>query len=111
MRNQITLPGDTERPSIRELSLDETETVGGGFSWSGLVHKAEGIVHTAIHNIESHNWTQVGNDALNGAKIGGVAGGVVGAFFGEPGPVGAYGGAIGALVGADYALARQDGWV
>ena len=24
---------------LRELSLDETEMVGGGFSWGGLVHR------------------------------------------------------------------------
>jgi hypothetical protein len=52
--------------------------VGGGFSWGGLAHKAEGIVHTAIHNIESHDWKQVGNDALNGAKIGAASGGLSG---------------------------------
>jgi hypothetical protein len=110
MRDQITLTCDVAQPSIRELSLNETEMVGGGFSWGGLVHKAEGIVHTAIHNIESHDWKQVGNDALNGAKIGAASGGVIGLFAGDPGAGAAYGGAIGTLAGADYALARQDGW-
>jgi hypothetical protein len=97
-----------EGTALRELSLDETEMVGGGFSWGGLLHKAEGIAHTAIHNIESHNWNQVGNDALNGAKIGAAAGGVIGIFAGDPGAGAAYGGAIGTLAGADYALIRQD---
>jgi hypothetical protein len=110
MRDQITLSCDVAQPSIRELSLNEIEMVGGGFSWGGLVHKAEGIVHTAIHNIESHDWKQVGNDALNGAKIGAASGGVIGLFAGDPGAGAAYGGAIGTLAGADYALARQDGW-
>jgi hypothetical protein len=27
--------------ALRELSLDETEMVGGGFSWGGLVHNVE----------------------------------------------------------------------
>jgi len=82
MRDQITPTCDVAQPAIRELSLDEIEMIGGGFSWGGLVHKAEGIVQTAIHNVESHDWKQVGNDALNGAKIGGVAGGVLGLFAG-----------------------------
>jgi hypothetical protein len=95
-----------EGTALRELSLDEADMVGGGFSWGGLVHKAEGIAHTAIHNIESHDWTHIGNDALNGAKIGAAAGTVIGAFVGAPGTVGAYGGAIGTVAGADYALFR-----
>ena len=106
MRDQITPTFDVAQPSVRELSRNEIEMIGGGFSWGGLVHKAEGIAHTAIHNIESHDWKQVGNDALNGAKIGAAAGTVIGAFVGAPGTVGAYGGAIGTVAGADYALFR-----
>ena len=30
-----------EGTALRELSLDETEMVGGGFSWGGLVHNVE----------------------------------------------------------------------
>jgi hypothetical protein len=33
-----------EGGGLRELSLDEAEMVGGGFSWGGLVHNVE---HTA----------------------------------------------------------------
>jgi hypothetical protein len=100
MREQITLTCDIEQPSIRELSLDETEMVGGGFgfphiNWGGIVHKAEGLVHTAIDNIKTHNWGQVGNDAKTGVAIGGALGGPEGA-------------AIGGLAFADYALFRQD---
>jgi hypothetical protein len=35
MREQITFILEVEQTSFRELSLDETETVGGGF---GLPH-------------------------------------------------------------------------
>ena len=98
MRDQITLTCDVVQPSIRELSLNEIEMVGGGFSWGGLVHKAEGIVHTAVHNID-HDWKQVGNDALNGAKIGAASGGVIGLFAADPGAGAAFGCAIGTLAG------------
>ena len=30
-----------EGTALRELSLEETEMVGGGFSWGGLVHNVE----------------------------------------------------------------------
>ncbi len=30
-----------EGGGLRELSLDEAEMVGGGFSWGGLVHNVE----------------------------------------------------------------------
>ena len=99
MRDQITATCDVAQPSVRELSRNEIEMIGGGFSWGGLVHKAEAIAHTAIHNIESHDWKQVGNDALNGAKIGAASGGVIGLFAGDPGAGAAYGGAIGTLLG------------
>ena len=33
-----------EGTALRELSLDETEMVGGGFSWGGLLH---GVEHVA----------------------------------------------------------------
>jgi hypothetical protein len=33
-----------EGTALRELSLDEAEMVGGGFSWGGLVH---GVEHVA----------------------------------------------------------------
>jgi hypothetical protein len=84
---------------LRELSLDEAEMVGGGFSWGGLVHGAENLAKTAINNIKSHDWNEVWNDAKNGA----TAGGAVGAFFGVPEL-----GLVTGLAGADYALARQD---
>jgi hypothetical protein len=32
-----------EGTALRELSLDEAEMVGGGFSWGGLVHGAEHV--------------------------------------------------------------------
>jgi hypothetical protein len=107
MREQITVTLETEQLSIRELSLNEMEMVGGGFglphiNWGGIVHKAEGIVHTAISNIKSHNWNEVKSDAKEGAFWGGLGG----AAFGVP-----EAGVIGALAGADYALAHQDGFV
>jgi len=35
--------GNAEGTALRELSLDETEMVGGGFSWGGLLHGAEHV--------------------------------------------------------------------
>lgn len=43
MQENIILNRDIEQSSIRELSLDEAEAVGGGFSWGGLVHDVEHI--------------------------------------------------------------------
>jgi hypothetical protein len=99
MREQITLTLGIERASIRELPLDEIEMVGGGFglphiNWSKIEHEAEGIAHTAINNAKSHDWKEVGKDAVFGWGIGS-------AFGGE-------GAVIGGLAGADYALYRQD---
>ena len=34
---------------LRELSLAETEMVGGGFSWGGLVHGVEHVAGDAVH--------------------------------------------------------------
>jgi hypothetical protein len=99
MRAQNTPILEAEQPSIRELSLDEVEMVGGGFglphiNWSKLEHEASSVVHTAIKNVKSHDWKNVGTDAVFGWGIGS-------AFGGE-------GAVIGGLVGADYALYRQD---
>jgi hypothetical protein len=38
--------------ALRELSLDETEMVGGGFSWGGLVHGVEHIAGNVAHAAE-----------------------------------------------------------
>ncbi|MDB5607251.1 MAG: hypothetical protein JWP25_4151 [Bradyrhizobium sp.] len=99
MREQITFSLDVEQVSIRELSPDEIEMVGGGFGlphidWGKIEHKASSIVHTAINNAKSHDWKNVGTDAVFGWGIGS-------AFGGE-------GAVIGGLAGADYALYRQD---
>jgi hypothetical protein len=69
MREQITLTLDVEQVSIRELSPDEIEMVGGGFGlphidWGKIEHKASSIVHTAINNAKSHDWKNVGTDAV-----------------------------------------------
>jgi len=63
MRDQITLTGGTEQPSIRELSLDETEMVGGGFSWGGLVH---GVEHAAGNVLGA---AETGFGAIAGGKL------------------------------------------
>jgi hypothetical protein len=92
------LTRDIAPPSIRELSLDETEMVGGGFgphiNWGAVGHKASSIAHTAVSNAKSHDFHAVGKAA--------VAGWGLGSAFGPEGAV------IGGLVGADYTLARQD---
>jgi hypothetical protein len=53
-----------EGTTLRELSLDETELVGGGFSWGGLVH---GVEHVAA---------KAGDAVING--VGGAVGGAIG---------------------------------
>jgi hypothetical protein len=68
-----------EGTALRELSLDETELVGGGFSWGRLLRGAE------------HLGSDVEHGMVEGAIIGGVGGGLAG------GPPGA---ASGALLGS-----------
>jgi hypothetical protein len=86
-----------ERTSLRELSLDEAEIVGGGFSWGGLLR---GVEH-------------FGHDVAEGMASGFVMGGVAGAIGGEgvgaaPGAVlGSLGGAVG---GALYFLRLGPGF-
>jgi hypothetical protein len=47
MQENITLTRDIEQSSIRELSLEETEAVGGGFGWGSIVH---GIEHAGTES-------------------------------------------------------------
>jgi hypothetical protein len=61
MREQITLTGDIAEPSIRELSFDETEMVGGGFSLGGLVHGAEHAASNVAHSAEIAYGTVAGS--------------------------------------------------
>jgi hypothetical protein len=67
MREQITLSGDIAEPSIRELSLDETELVGGGFSWGGLVHGVEHGATNVLHAAEAGAGAIAGGGAAKGA--------------------------------------------
>jgi hypothetical protein len=109
--NEIAVDQGT---ALRELSLDEADMVGGGFSWGGLVHKAEAIGRTAIHNATNRNWNQITSDGENGLFWGSLAGGGIGLVYdgGEGAQAGAaVGGVIGGLVGVDIALARQDGFI
>jgi uncharacterized membrane protein len=77
MRTQ-TLISATADASIRELSLDETEIVGGGrFSWSKLA-------------------SSVTNDAFDGMVYGATGGALTG---GVPGAtLGAIGGIVGGVI-------------
>ena len=71
-----------EGTALRELSLDEAEMVGGGFSWGGLFR---GVEHFS-------------QDVEHGMAAGFVAGGVAGALADG---VGAAPGAVaGSIVGA-----------
>ena len=79
MQDQITRTLETEQPSIRELSLDEMEMVGGGFSWGGFFRGAE----------------HLGHDIEKGMAAGAITGGVAGAIAGE-----GAGAAPGALAGS-----------
>ena len=51
MQNSNAIMGD-EGTALRELSLDEAEMVGGGFSWGGLVHGVEHVAGNAVHAAE-----------------------------------------------------------
>jgi len=82
MRDQITRTFETEQPSFRELSLDETEMVGGGFSWGGFFRGAEHLAR----------------DIDKGMVAGAITGGVAGAIAGE-GAGAAPGAVAGSLVG------------
>lgn len=79
MREQITHTPDVAQPAIRELSLDEMEMVGGGFSWGGFFRGAE----------------HLGHDIEKGMAAGAITGGVAGAIAGE-----GAGAAPGALAGS-----------
>jgi hypothetical protein len=58
-----------EVTALRELPLEETEMVGGGFSWGGLVHNVE---HTA-----AKVGSKLGDAVVNG--VGTAIGGAVAA--------------------------------
>jgi hypothetical protein len=92
MREQIGLTRDVVQLSIRELSLDESEMVGGGFGLPHIHWKA--IEHKIVANVKSHDFHEIGKDAVFGWGIGSA--------FGPEGAV------IGGLAGADYAALRQD---
>jgi hypothetical protein len=74
MQNEITSTHAIEASSIRELSLDETEMVGGGLSWGGFLHGAEHLGSDVAH--------KMAEAAIGGAVIGGLSGGPVGAANG-----------------------------
>jgi hypothetical protein len=68
-----------EGTALRELSLDEAEMVGGGFSWGGFFR---GVQH-------------LGSDVEHGMVEGAIIGGIGGALAGE-----GAGAAPGALLGS-----------
>jgi hypothetical protein len=68
-----------EGTALRELSLNEAEMVGGGFSWGRLLRGAE----------------HLGSDIEHGMAEGAIGGGIMGALAGE-----GVGAAPGALLGS-----------
>ena len=48
MQNSNAIMGDAGT-ALRELSLEEAEMVGGGFSWGGLVHGVEHVAGNVAH--------------------------------------------------------------
>jgi hypothetical protein len=72
-----------EGTALRELSLDEAEMVGGGFSWGGFFR---GVEH-------------LGHAVEKGMAAGFVTGGIAGALAGE-GAGAAPGAVAGSIVGA-----------
>ena len=86
MQNMDGMAAD-DGTALRELSLDEAETVGGGFRWGGFLH---GVEH-------------FGRAVENGMAAGFLTGGVAGALAREgagaaPGAVA--GSIVGGLAGA-----------
>ena len=70
MQNKITPTHAIEQSSIRELSLDETEIVGGGFSWGGLVHNVEHAAGNVLNAGEVAFGTVAGGGlAVAGGKL------------------------------------------
>jgi hypothetical protein len=60
--------------ALRELSLDEADMVGGGFSWGGFVRGVQHLGSDVEH--------KMAEAAIGGAVIGGLTGGPVGAANG-----------------------------
>jgi hypothetical protein len=89
MQENIALTHDIEQSSIRELSLDEVEAVGGGFSWGGL---AKGIVK----DVKSFSNSSFAKDVSEGAFTGAAGGAVAGL---PEGGIGAVPGAAAGLLG------------
>jgi hypothetical protein len=84
------------------LTLDQLDTVSGGSFWSGVVHIAHNVAHSA---------KVVAQDMVNGASVGGAGGAIVGAPGGPEGiAAGAtLGGAGGGIVGLGYGVAHELG--
>jgi hypothetical protein len=60
MQENTTLNHDIEQSSVRELSLDEAEAVGGGSIWGTIVHDAKTV----------GTFTGLAAGAAYGAKLG-----------------------------------------
>jgi hypothetical protein len=105
---------ESSATTLRELSLDEAEMVGGGSGvpWGLLGHEAANVYKTVSHSLESKSWS----DVLVGAGVGTAAGAGTGATIGLLGgpfapvtvPTGAVAGAaIGGVIGMGVDLAHQ----
>jgi hypothetical protein len=70
-----------EGTALRELSLDEAEMVGGGFSWGGFLRGAEHLGSDVEHGMAEG---AIGG-AVTGALAGGGAGAAPGALLGSIG--------------------------
>jgi hypothetical protein len=60
-----------EGTAPRELSLDEAEMVGGGFSWGGLVHNVEHAAGNVLNAGETALGTAFGTVAGGGLAVAG----------------------------------------
>jgi hypothetical protein len=59
-----------EGTALRELSLDEADMVGGGFSWGGLVHNVEHAAGNVLNAGETAFGTVAGGGlAVAGGKL------------------------------------------
>jgi hypothetical protein len=74
-----------EGTALRELSFDEAEMVGGGFSWGGLLRGAENFSHAVDKGMAAGFITGAVGGALAGEGVGAAPGAVTGSIIGAVG--------------------------
>jgi hypothetical protein len=88
--------------NVDAVTLDQLDTVSGGSFWSGVVHIAHNVAHSA---------KVAAQDMVNGAGVGGAGGAIWGSLAGPEGTAAgaAAGGVGGGIVGLSYGIAHEIG--